>query len=201
MSRRTSRKILAATEVLELDLALIAVYAEYARLRERHPAAKRIARPGVPAVFSESLVAHASGALFGVGAEGEFGGREADLRISRPGAPDLLVEVKASGHHAWQEIKVRDLERDVFVWVAFGHRYETGSGPIEVYLLAEPKSYRLPRRKLTLELFLRGASRLPGFWMIRFAGVAEMLGAEVLAGAGTSKLAQQVAQQGFQIGI
>jgi hypothetical protein len=57
-------------------------------------------------------------------------GREADLRIELSGAA-ALAEVKASGVHGWQEIKARDL----FIWIAFGRRYELGEGEINVYML------------------------------------------------------------------
>jgi hypothetical protein len=169
--------ILGPESVREIDAALIAVYAEYTRLRQSYPAARRISRPGIPAIFSESLVAHASPLLFGRDSVGGFGGKEADLLISMSGGREQLVEVKATGSHAWQEIKDRDLVRDVLVWIAFGRRYELGRGSIEVYLLPKPNRYRPPRPKLTLSVFLQGAAQLRGFEALEFDDVDHLLSA------------------------
>jgi hypothetical protein len=190
------RRILTRQEVIEVDRALSAVYSEYARLRELRPAARHIHRPGIPSIFSESLIAGAASAILGEDATAGFGGSAADLRVIRAGKPDLLVEVKASGKHGWQEIKERDLERDFFVWVAFGDRYESGEGPIDVFALPEPSRYRPPRRKLTLPVFLAGASPLPGFRAMRFGGVESMLD-----GGRSSALPHQVAQQSLEVGV
>lgn len=168
--------LLSPQEVRELDQALIAVYAETAKLRERYPAAKRIARPGIPAVFSESLVGHAAPLLFGEGAVADSGGTEADLRIEMPDSKTLLAEVKATGLQQWQEIKERDLARDFFLWVAFGHRYELGEGPIDVYILPSPNRYEPPRPKLTLSVFLADARKLNGFQERRFEDLEQLLG-------------------------
>lgn len=196
MPKKSVRRILSAEEILGIDQALIAVHAEYARLRARLPAAHYISRPGIPAIFSESLVARAIGPILGQTASADFGGTEADLRVEVAGQADQLVEVKASGGHGWQEIKRRDLERNLFVWVAFGERFERGSGAIEVYALPEPHRYRPTRRKLTLPVFLAGARLLSGFRVIRFDGTEEMLASPCLSG-----LTQQVAQQSLEIDL
>jgi hypothetical protein len=161
---RMPRQILSIEQLRDLDQALIAVYAQFTQLRERHPAAQQISRPGIPSIFSESLVAHASPLLFGKGARGQLAGPDADLRVSAPEIPDRLAEVKE-----------RDLQRDLFIWVAFGHRYEKGSGAIDIYVLGEPTSYLPPRRKITLGVFLAGVENLDCFRAISFSDIEEML--------------------------
>lgn len=134
----SSRALLTAREILELDAALIEAYRRLGELRVEMPAARRIARPPIPAVLSESLVSYSARWLFGDACVAAYGGREADLLVRRPVGDPILVEVKATGSSKFQEVKPCDFQADVLVWVAFGNRYVDGLGPTTVYVLTEP---------------------------------------------------------------
>lgn len=175
MPSNRSRKPLAPSAIAELDAALIEAYRLHAQLRDRYGAAALIARPPIPAVLSESLVAAAAEELFGRSSFAEYGGTEADLRITCHDR-SVLVEVKATGMSAFQEIKARDLARDYLVWVAFGRRYVDGRGPINIHVLPDPAQYRPPRAKIMLPMFLAAAESLPGFRTHRFADLNQLLG-------------------------
>jgi hypothetical protein len=160
---------------MELDAALLAAYRAHAELCRTHPIARgRISRPGIPAVLSESLAAAAAPFFLPAGAVPTFGGSDADLAFELPKGERMLVEVKASGASAFQEIKDRDLIRDALVWIDFGRRYVNGDGPIVVYFLPDPSRYQPPRRKLTLDLFLSGVSGLPGFSSTTFGSPGDL---------------------------
>jgi hypothetical protein len=169
------RKPLNAREILELDAALMEAYRLHAHLRDKYPAASHILRPPVPAVLSESLVAVGAEKLFGPDSVAAYGGREADLRVVR-GSSAVLVEVKATGMSAFQEIKQRDLARDYLVWVDFGRRYVDGQGAIDVHLLPDPARFTPPRAKITLTMFLAAAEELPGFETRSFSDLRELVG-------------------------
>jgi hypothetical protein len=172
---RSTRVPLSPTEIAALDAALIEAYRLHTQSRERTTIAATIARPPIPAALSESIVALAAPLLFGEGATAAYGGREADLVITRANKTRALIEVKATGTSAFQEIKERDLVRDALVWVAFGTRYVEGSGAIEMHVLPEPARYRPVRRKLSLDAFLTGASSLPQFVTHRFETLDELI--------------------------
>ena len=133
------RQPLTPAEIVELDKALMGVFQAIRDLRERNPVARPIKFPSLPSLFSESIVIAATPVLFGTGWTGRFGGRAADVIIeNNTHARTLRVEVKATGQHAFQEIKEKDLLADSLVWVRFGRRFELGTGPIEVAVLESP---------------------------------------------------------------
>lgn len=159
-----SRPLLSPEQVHALDDALLAAYRQHEELCRAHPLARgKISRPGIPAAFSESLAA----VVLPTMAEGitmvEFGGRRADLLATIVNGSVLTIEVKASGMSRWQELKPRDLQADGLVWIDFARRYVDGHGPITAHYLPRPSRYDLPRRKLTLDVFLSGASDIEGF--------------------------------------
>jgi hypothetical protein len=133
------RQPLTTAEIVELDSALMGVFRAVHGLREGNPVARFIKFPSLPSIFSESIVIAATPALFGTGWAGRYGGRAADVIIeNNTHGRALRVEVKATGQHAFQEIKQKDLLADALVWVRFGRRYELGAGPIEVVILESP---------------------------------------------------------------
>lgn len=124
-----SREPLAPAEILELDHALTNVFGMIRETRELNPVARHIKFPSLPAVFSESIVIAAATVLFGPSWKCRYGGKESDLILeSTHGTQTKRVEVKATGQHALQELKAKDLRADVLVWVRFGRRYEVGGG-------------------------------------------------------------------------
>ncbi len=148
-SLKSSRKPLTSAEILELDLALINVFRMIRETRERNPVAGQIKFPSLPAVFSESIVIAAAAVLFGPGWKCRYGGKECDVLLEDThGAQSKRVEVKATGHHAFQELKAKDLRADILVWVRFGRRYEVGGGPIEVAIIENPGKYIPNPRRL-----------------------------------------------------
>lgn len=85
--------------------------------------------------------------------------------------------MKASGVSSWQELKQRDLAADGLLWIDFARRYVDGVGPITAHFLPQPSQYTLPRRKLTLELYLSGASEIEGFVSRTFGTLDDAIGA------------------------
>ena len=169
------RALLTATEIVDLDAALMAAYRMHAELRAAIPAARFIARPPIPAALSESLVGYSARWLFGAACAATFGGTRADLIVSCPFDDQLLVEVKATGSGEFQEVKPRDLAADALVWVAFGSRYLDAQGPTDIFVLRDPSRFKPPttrsgtvKRKFGLKAFLAAASILSGFTAWRF---------------------------------
>jgi hypothetical protein len=117
------------------------VFSTIRELRIRNPAANVIKYPPLPAVFSESIVVAASERIFGPGWSAAYGASASDVLIQNVHGVQKRVEVKATGHHAFQELKAKDLQADVLVWVRFGRRYELGSGPIQIVVLENPGSH------------------------------------------------------------
>jgi hypothetical protein len=166
-SRISARRLMSAEELLALDLALIEAYASHRALCEVHPVAiGQISRPAIPSAFSESLTALLAAAFYGEGSSAAFGGTASDLVIVSPRGASCSVEVKASGVSRFQELKDRDLAADALVWVDFGARYVLSSGPVTFHHLPQPRRFRAPRRKLTLDVFLRAVGELYGFQSI-----------------------------------
>lgn len=172
-----TRPLLASAQVRALDDALLAAYRQHEELCLAHPVARgKISRPGIPAAFSESVAALALPTMAeGITTVG-FGGRRADLIATTSDGGVLTIEVKASGVSKWQELKQRDLEADGLVWIDFARRYVDGHGPITAYYLPQPSRYELPRRKLTLDVFLSGASGIDGFVSRVFARLDDAIG-------------------------
>jgi len=61
--------------------------------------------------------------------------------IENGGGEQRRVEVKATGVHAFQEFKAKDLRADFLVWVRFGRRFNLGQGPIEIAILSNPSRF------------------------------------------------------------
>ncbi len=174
--RGSRRSLLSAGEMLALDEALIDAYRQHRALCETHPiAAGRISRPGIPSSFSESLTALLAPQLLGPGSTAAFGGRACDLLITTGEGRALTAEVKASGVSRFQELKERDLAADSLVWVDFGSRFVDGHSPVIFHHLPRPDRFLAPRRKLTLDVFLRAARELDGFMSILVADLRALL--------------------------
>jgi hypothetical protein len=127
--------------LLQLDRALIEVFGAITTLRARNPAARIIKYPSVPSVFSESIVIAAAGRIFGPDWRATYGAPMSDVLIENSVGERKRVEVKATGHHAFQELKTKDLQADVLVWVRFGRRFEIGGGPIQFSVLENPGQF------------------------------------------------------------
>ena len=146
------------------------------QLRQRSFAARHIKFPPVPAVFSESIAIAATSVLFGSDWEGRYGGRESDIVVENASTRRALrVEVKATGQHAFQELKEKDLQADVLIWFRFGRRFELGVGPIEVAVLHSPGRYVRSQRRLDVRRF----EAIPGIQkaqeVLRFDNLMAML--------------------------
>lgn len=144
-----TRDPLTTNQIIDLDHALTAVFRMIRDMREQMPVARHIKFPSLPAVFSESIVIAATPILFGLGWKCRYGGSECDIILENVNDGEMKrVEVKATGQHAFQELKAKDLRADILVWVRFGHRYEVGSGSIEVAVIESPGKYITKPRRL-----------------------------------------------------
>jgi len=145
---------LTTDEIMELERSLTDIFRIIREMRDRNKVAAHIKYPPLPPVFSESIVIAAVPTFFGIGWTAGFGGRVCDviLRSNKDGA-ERRVEVKATGRHAVQELKAKDLRADFLVWIRFGPRFETGSGPIEAAVLEAPGRYIIEPRRLDVNRF------------------------------------------------
>lgn len=140
--------------ILDLDRALADVFRIISAMRKENPVATYIKFPPLPSVFSESIVIAAAPVLFGPNWRGRFGGRVCDILLeANDGRGEKKVEVKATGNHAFQELKAKDLRADALVWIRFGRRFEIGSGPIDVVVLDRPNRYIKDPRRLDVNRF------------------------------------------------
>lgn len=128
-------------EILQLEAALFRAFRSIRELREELPAAKHIKFPPLPSIFSESIVIAATPRIFGSDWTARFGGAVCDVVIVNSHGDEKRVEVKATGAHAFQELKAKDLRADYLVWLRFGRRFDTGGGPIEIAILGEPSRF------------------------------------------------------------
>lgn len=170
------RKPLTVPEILELEAALMEVFGTIRELRERSTAARYIKFPPLPSVLSESIAIAITPTLFGADWKGRYGGSAADMIIENLATRNLLrVEVKATGRHAFQELKEKDLRADVLIWFRFGRRLELGAGEIEAAVIESPGKYvprqcRLDVRRFEAIAGIREAQKL-----FRFESLAAML--------------------------
>jgi hypothetical protein len=134
----SNRAPLTRQEIRDLDTALTAAFQSIADLRRRWPAARYVKFPTLPCVFSESILIACAEKLFGNGWTAEYGGTQCDVLIRHGTCGECRVEVKATGEHAFQELKAKDLRADVIVWIHFGRRFQQGTGKIVVWLLRNP---------------------------------------------------------------
>jgi hypothetical protein len=114
-------------EILQLDVALVRAFRTIRELREELPAAQYIKFPPLPSIFSESIVIAAAPRIFGPEWTARYGGAASDVLIANDLGEERRVEVKATGKHAFQELKAKDLKADFLVWVRFGRRFELGA--------------------------------------------------------------------------
>jgi hypothetical protein len=182
------RKALTVDEILQLEAALMEVFRTIRQLKERSPAAKHIKFPPLPAAFSESIAIVATPLLFGSDWTGRYGGSLSDLIVENTKTCGRLrVEVKATGRHAFQELKEKNLQADVLLWIRFGTRFERGSGPIMVAVIESPGKYiggqcRLDIRRIENIPGIRDAQKVH-----QFETLESMLGAPAPCGRQGSK--------------
>jgi hypothetical protein len=140
-NRPIGRVPLSLEEIVQLDVALVRAFRTIRELREELPAARHIKSPALPPIFSESIIIAAAPLIFGSEWTARFGGVICDLLIDNGHGEERRVEVKATGEHAFQEFKAKDLMADFLVWVRFGRRFNLGHGPIEIAVLSNPSRF------------------------------------------------------------
>lgn len=170
------REPLTQEQILTLDRALMGVFHSIRAFRESNAVARHIKFPPIPAIFSESIAIAATPILFGPEWTGCYGGRDSDLTVKHCVSGKLLrVEVKATGQHAFQELKEKDLLADALIWIRFGRRYELGGGVIEVAVIEALGRYV----KASCRLDVRRWDLIPGLLdsqrVFRFDSLEQML--------------------------
>ena len=159
---------LSPEEIVQLDVALIRAFRTIRELREELPAARHIKSPPLPSIFSESIIIAAAPRIFGSEWTARYGGALCDVLIANGRGEEKRVEVKATGEHAFQEFKAKDLRADFLVWVRFGRRFNLGQGPIEIAILSDPAKVisaacRLDTARLEKRVGSSGALRVSSF--------------------------------------
>ena len=132
---------LSPEEIIQFDAALVRAFMTIRELREELPAARHIKSPPLPSIFSESIIIAAAPRIFGSEWTARYGGAKCDVLIENGHGEERRVEVKATGMHAFQEFKAKDLRADFLVWVRFGRRFNLGQGPIEIAILSNPSRF------------------------------------------------------------
>lgn len=166
-------------EILDFEVAILATFKAQMTVRANYPLAKRIKFPGIPSVFSESIVLCAADKLFPKYSAyiASSGGTLADITLSPPHSGALLpltaqsspmtVEVKATASRGTLELKTRDVQADFLVWLAFGNRFEGGSDPIHVHVVPNPKTnsslQKVAGRIVKLPAFINAAQISPEY--------------------------------------
>ncbi len=172
-----AREPLTTAQIMELDRALRAIFRMIREVREKNPVARHIKFPPLPAVFSESIVMAAATALFGPGWKCGSGGNNCDIILENAkGNLKKRVEVKATGQHAFQELKAKDLSADILIWTRFGRRYELGVGSIEIAVIESPGKYIEKPRRLDVTRFERIPGILENQKILRFESIEQLLG-------------------------
>lgn len=164
-------------QIMELDRALAAVFRMIREVRDKTPVARHIKFPPLPAVFSESIVMAAATVLFGPGWKCASGGNNCDIILENAnGDLKKRVEVKATGQHAFQELKAKDLRADVLIWIRFGRRYELGAGSIEIAVIESPGRYIEKPRRLDVNRLERIPGIIENQKILHFESIEELLG-------------------------
>jgi hypothetical protein len=162
---------------MELDRALAAIFRMIREVREKTPVARHIKFPPLPAIFSESIVMAAATALFGPGWKCRSGGKNCDIILENAnGDLKKRVEVKATGQHAFQELKAKDLRADVLIWIRLGRRYELGAGSIEIAVIESPGRYIEKPRRLDVNRLERIPGIIENQKILRFESIEQLLG-------------------------
>lgn len=150
----SARRPLNQAEMLKLESALMGVFGVVSKFRRENPVAKHIKFPPMPSILSESIAIAATPLLFGPSWVGRYGGALCDVLIEcKDSLSSRRVEVKATGQHAFQELKEKDLRADALVWIRFGRRFEHGSGTIEIVVLEQPGNYFQGNLRLDVRRF------------------------------------------------
>ena len=174
------RKPLTPQEIIELDQALIEVFALHRALKSRIPTARYIKFPQVPAILAESFVVVTASKLFGAGWKARFGGSVSDVQLVNATGQTQRVEVKSTARHEFQELKLKDLLADTLVWVCFGKRFREGYGTIQIVILDNPGAHILTPVRLDIPRLMRRLGDTPDLRYIEVANFEEFLLSSVL---------------------
>jgi hypothetical protein len=173
--KSSGRTPLGPDEIIQLDAALIRAFKTIQDLRERISVARHIKSPPLPSLFSESIVIAAAPRLFGSEWSASRGGATCDVLLENRQGETRRVEVKATGEHAFQEFKPKDLKADFLVWVRFGRRFHLGHGPIEIAILSQPSRFIPTACRLDTVRFERRVGRSDSLKVITFASLNALL--------------------------
>ena len=88
------RRLLTPQEIIELDQALVEVFALHRDLKSRILTAHHIKFPQLPAILAESFVIVTANKLFGADWKAIFGGSVSDIQLLNPIFPPKLKRQK-----------------------------------------------------------------------------------------------------------
>jgi hypothetical protein len=149
------RRSLTPREIIEIDRALVEVFASHRAIKNRIPAARYIKFPQIPAILGESIVIAAAGKLHGTDWKKALGGSLSDVQLFDSTGRTRRVEVKSTGRHGFQEFKAKDLLADTLVWIHFGKRFDEGHGAIQIVILDNPGKYIFESVRLDIPRLMR----------------------------------------------
>ena len=173
--RSSGRISLTRDEIFQLDAALLRAFQTIRTLRDEMSAARYIKFPPLPSIFSESIVIAAVRRLFGPQWTARYGGAKCDVLIENGQGDTKRIEVKATGEHAFQEFKAKDLRADYLVWIRFGRRFQLGSGPIEIAILADPGRFILETCRLDTARLAKRIGDSETMRVVTFDSLAQLL--------------------------
>ena len=152
------KELLSVADIKGLIRALRSVFGYITKFKSKYLLAKKIKYPQIPGILAESLAMHllTDGTILPelIGSTFMFGGQIADILAQRNGNT-LKIEIKSTGHSAFQQLGEKDICADYLIWFHFDTFFmEPNSTSIEIYLLRAPekylKSFKKPiKKKLT----------------------------------------------------
>jgi hypothetical protein len=169
------RRLLTPQEIIELDQALVEVFALHQELKNRILTAHHIKFPQIPAILAESFVIVTAKKLFGADWKAIFGGSVSDIQLLNVTGQTRRVEVKSTAIHEFQELKSKDLLADTLVWVRFGKRFHEGYGTIQVVILDSPGNHILEPVRLDIPRLMRRVGNTSDLRHIEITDLEEFL--------------------------
>jgi len=141
-------------EIFELKNALSEVFDKITNLKENCIMAKNIQYPKIPSLLTESLCIHLikKGIILDELNDYSiiFGGRLCDV-LAQKNKKTKKIEVKSTGHSAFQYLGPKDISSDYLVWIHFDNSFlDNNFDEISVFTIKQPRQFLKQPRKLTL---------------------------------------------------
>ena len=149
-----SKTLLNKHEILELKDALTEVFNKITTMKTNSVIAKHIQYPKIPSSLTESICIHLikKGIILNElnGYSIDFGGKLCDV-LAQKNKKIKKIEVKSTGHSAFQYLGPKDVSADYLVWIHFDNSFiDDNFDEIDVITIKQPGKFIKEPGKLTL---------------------------------------------------